>query len=68
MNMAKKKMKISKKMREWRAHQGPGDIMKPSTFETIRRRAAASGARNPEEVAGKAYWGAVKAQFKQRHK
>jgi hypothetical protein len=42
--------------------------MKPETFEQIKRKAAASGARNPEAVAGAAYWETAKAKFRKRKK
>lgn len=50
-------------MLAWRSRQKPGAIMRPSTFEKIKHKAAASGATNPEAVAGKAYWRTAKAKF-----
>ena len=44
------------KFLKWRNKQKRGAIMKPSTFERIKRSAAARGAPNPAAVAGKAYW------------
>ncbi len=51
----------------WRSRQKPGAIMKPSTFESIKRSAAASGATNPEDVAGAAYWNTVEAKHRKSH-
>ena len=59
---------ISKKLLKWRRKQKKGEIMKPSTFEEIKRKAAASGATNPEAVAGKAYWRTAKAKYRKRRK
>ena len=58
----------SPKLKAWRSKQKPGKIMKPSTFSKIESKAAASGARNPEAVAGAAYWNTAKAKFAKRHK
>ena len=55
-------------MLDWRSRQKPGSIMKPSTFESIVRSAAARGATNPEAVAGAAYWKTVKAKYKESKK
>jgi hypothetical protein len=56
--------RISKGLKEWRKEQSKGAIMKPSTFERIERRAAASGATDPEKVAGAAYWKTAKAKYR----
>jgi hypothetical protein len=56
--------KTSAALRKWRERQKPGAIMKPSTFKTIERKAAAKGYSNPEAVAGKAYWTTAKAKFR----
>ncbi len=56
------------KLKEWRSRTKPGTIMKPSEFEHIKRSAAASGAKDPEAVAGAAYWGAAEHKFKERRK
>lgn len=49
---------------KWRKHQKPGAIMSPETFEKIKAKAASAGAKNPEAVAGKAYWRTAKAKFR----
>lgn len=59
---------VSKALKAWRGRQKRGAIMKPETFEQIKRKAAASGARNPEAVAGAAYWETAKAKFRKRKK
>ena len=56
--------KVSPALKKWRARKGKGAIMKPSTFERIKRSAAAKGYRNPAAVAGRAYWNAAKAQMR----
>jgi hypothetical protein len=38
--------------------------MRPSTFAAIEREAAARGARDPEAVAGAAYWKTLAAQYR----
>ena len=60
--------KISKALLKWRKRQKRGAIMKPSTFQGIERKAAASGATDPSAVAGKAYWKTAKAKYKKRKK
>ena len=57
--------KISEDLLEWRRKQKRGAIMKPSTFEKIKRKAAAAGYENPEAVAGAAYWRTAKAKYKE---
>lgn len=57
-------MKMSHKLLLWRRRQKRGAIMKPSTFESIKRKAAAAGATNPEAVAGKAYWNTAKEKYR----
>jgi hypothetical protein len=52
--------KVSPRVRKFRKRAKAGAIMKPSTFQRIRRTAIARGARNPDAVAGKAYWAAAK--------
>ena len=37
--------------------------MKPGTFDKIKKGAAKRGARNPEKVAGAAYWRTAKSKF-----
>lgn len=60
--------KISKKLLKWRKRQKRGAIMKPSTFKEIEARAAASGATNPKDVAGHAYWATARKKFAKRKK
>lgn len=57
-------MSESNPLLDWRRRQKPGAIMKPSTFERIKRQAAARGADNPEAVAGAAYWKTAKAKYR----
>ncbi len=38
--------------------------MKPGTFESIKQKAAASGASNPEAVAGAAYWRTAQSKYR----
>ena len=69
--MAKRKStkkKTSPGLRKWRSKQKPGAIMKPSTFKKIKRKASSSGARDPEAVAGAAYWKTAKAKYKRAQK
>ena len=53
---------------KWRGKQKEGAIMKPKTFEAIKRRAAASGADDPEAVAGAAYWNTAEAKYRKSKK
>lgn len=55
---------VGKGLEKWREKQKPGAIMKPKTFESIKKSAAARGATDPEAVAGAAYWQAAKAAYK----
>ena len=48
----------------WRSRQKRGEIMKPSTFEEIKRKAAAGGVTSPEAVAGKVYWRTARAKYR----
>ena len=57
-------MKTSAGLRQWRAKQKPGAIMKPSTFKDIEASAKARGATDPEAVAGAAYWRTAKEKYK----
>ncbi len=59
--------RIPKKQLKWRERQAPRAIMKPSTFAKIEREAKAGGAKNPEAVAGKAYWQTMKARYAASH-
>jgi len=56
--------KMSGSLLEWRKKQRRGAIMKPSTFEKIKEKAASEGATNPAAVAGKAYWATAKEKYK----
>jgi hypothetical protein len=62
------KTKQSKKLLKWRKKQPEGTIMDPSTFEEIKKKAAATGATDPEAVAGAAYWKTAKAKYKESKK
>lgn len=53
---------VSPGLKAWRAKQRPGAIMKPSTFERIKREA--KGARDPEAVAGAAYWSVARRKYR----
>jgi hypothetical protein len=57
---------VSEGLKKWRRKQKKGAIMKPSTFAAIEAKAKASGATNPEAVAGKAYWNTAKAKYRKR--
>lgn len=60
-------MSISKSLfLRWRKKQKRGAIMKPSTFEEIKQKAQAAGAREPEAVAGAAYWKVARKKFRKR--
>lgn len=62
--------KISKRLKKWRKRQKPGAIMKPGTFESIKRTARRAGLskERAEKIAGAAYWQAAKKKFKKRRK
>ena len=62
----KPKPRSGKGLLAWRSRQKPGAIMKPSTFEAIKKKAAASGATSPEAVAGAAYWDTAEAKYRKR--
>lgn len=64
----RKGRKIPRAMLEYRERAGRGKIMRPETFEEIKRKAAASGATDPEAVAGAAYWKTLRAKFRNRKK
>ena len=59
-------MAISTAVVSWRRRQKRGAIMRPSTFNRIARSAAHQGARDPNAVAGKAYWQAAQKKFMKR--
>ena len=61
-------MKTSAGLRGWREKQRPSAIMRPSTFRSIERSAAAGGAKDPQAVAGAAYWQTAKAKYRDRKK
>jgi hypothetical protein len=56
--------KISKRVLEFRERQRRGSIMRPSTFAAIERKAARGGMRDPEAVAGAAYWQTLAAKYR----
>jgi len=60
--------KLSRKVLDWRARQKEGAIMKPSTFERIKRSASARGATSGKKVAGAAYWQTVRAKYRKMKK
>ncbi|MEW6215967.1 MAG: hypothetical protein AB1478_12325 [Nitrospirota bacterium] len=60
--MARKK--IHKDVLSWRRRQPHGAIMRRSTFEKIKRKAARRGATDPQAVAGAAYWKTVRAKYR----
>jgi hypothetical protein len=55
---------VSTKILAWKARQKRGAIMEPKTFSYIVAAAKKRGYKNPQAVAGKAYWVAVKAKYK----
>jgi len=55
---------VSPETLKWREKQEPGSIMHPATFKAIKKAAKAAGAKDPEAVAGAAYWATVKAKHK----
>lgn len=61
------KPRAGKGLAAWRSRQKRGAIMEPSTFQEIKKKAAARGARSSEDVAGAAYWKTAKAKFKEKH-
>lgn len=59
--------KIAKKILKWRKKQREGSIMKPATFQKIKRGAKKRykiGEERATKVAGSAYWQTVKAKYK----
>jgi len=63
MPRGKPKPRAGKGLNAWRSRQKPGAIMKPTTFKSITKKAKAGGAKDPEAVAGAAYWKTAKAKF-----
>jgi hypothetical protein len=61
-------MAESKELLAWRRKQKRGAIMKPSTFQNMVEAARRGGARNPEDVAGAAYWATAEAKYKKSRK
>ena len=57
-------MKTTEKERRWRKKQKRGEIMRPSTFIEIERKAAREGATDPRAVAGRAYWNVERSKYK----
>ena len=67
--MAKYRRGLSAKERKRVAsRRGRGETMSRATFNKIKRAAAARGARDPEAVAGEAYWRAAAAKARKRRK
>lgn len=56
--------KIARRVLDYRERQSRGAIMRPSTFAAIEREAAASGATDPQKVAGAAYWKTLAARYR----
>jgi len=49
----------------WRSRQKPGAIMKPATFEEIKREAKKRyGEKRAEKVAGAAYWKTARKKWR----
>lgn len=63
-------MKTSAGLRKWRREQGKGAIMKPSTFEEIKKSEEARGLSEERatKAAGSAYWQSAKKKYKERKK
>lgn len=61
-------MAEQKGLLKWRSKQKEGAIMKPSTFKSIEKKAAARGARDPKAVAGAAYWSTAESKYAKRKK
>lgn len=55
-------------LKAWRSRQKPGAIMKPETFEGIKKSEMKKGLseERAEKAAGAAYWNAAKAKYKGR--
>jgi len=63
--------KMSKNILKWREKQPTGAIMKPETFEKIKKEAKKRyhiGEERASKVAGKAYWITVKAKYRKAKK
>jgi len=61
----------ARKMLAWRKRQRAGRIMRPATFERIKREAMGRygiGEERGEKVAGKAYWRTARAKYRGRRK
>lgn len=56
--------KISPKILQWRREQPRGKIMKPATFQSIKKKSMKEGLSEERatKVAGKAYWSTVKVK------
>ena len=65
MARGKPKPRKGKGLLAWRSRQKPGAIMKPSTFEKIKRKARGAY-KSPEAVAGATYWKTAKLKFKRK--
>lgn len=57
--------KIARRVLDFRERLRRGSVMRPSTFAEIERSAAASGATDPQKVAGAAYWKTLGARFRE---
>lgn len=59
-------MSLSKALLNWRSKQKRGAIMKPDTFESIKKKSMKSGLSKmaATNIAGKAYWSTAKLKFK----
>ncbi len=64
----KTKRKIPEELLRYREAVGPGKIMSPETFKRIVRKARKRGARDPEAVAGRAYWRTLQAKARGKKK
>ena len=63
--MAKKKNPVPKGALKFREGKRRGSIMKPKTFKKIGKKAKKAGYRDPEAVAGAAYWKTVMAKYRE---
>ena len=63
--------KIKKEILKWRERQPAGAIMRPETFEKIKKEAKKRyniGEKRASKIAGKAYWTTVKAKYRRAKK
>lgn len=61
---------VPEKTLKWREKQPAQSIMKTSTFNKIKRKAAKKygSEKKGEKTAGKSYWNTVKSKFKAANK